>query len=227
MDSPPAPDAPERRRPPWVLIAAGGAVAVLLGALVALGLGRGGDSDEPPPAAEGGLKIEMSRTEIDRLDPARPLRCFVGAQFVGDLPLADCAARNGVAAQALDVGLDASGALTAAVTPPPTVPVVEPDATPTPVVEPATPMPPGPVGSPVGQCLRSVGAEWRNLGDSLTLDTCVQILFAGRCVQPGEALYGRWDGQPVRLVPGRVEIASDGVAFRQLVEQDPRSCMIP
>src|SRR5206468_8925951 len=42
------------------------------------------------------------------------LRCFVNGQFVGELPLAVCAQRNGVATGSLDVGLDPSGALAAA-----------------------------------------------------------------------------------------------------------------
>jgi hypothetical protein len=37
----------------------------------------------------------------------------VGGQFVGELPLADCAKRNGVATGGLDVGLDPAGALAA------------------------------------------------------------------------------------------------------------------
>jgi hypothetical protein len=64
------------------------------------------------------------------------------------------------------------------------------------------------------------------LGDGLARDTCVQLLFTGRCEPPGSASYGRWNGQTVRLVTGRVEIAPDGANFRTLVEQDA-SCMLP
>jgi hypothetical protein len=54
----------------------------------------------------------------------------------------------------------------------------------------------------------------------------VQLLFTGRCESPGSASYGRWNGQTVRLVTGRVEIAPDGATFRTLVEQDA-SCILP
>ncbi|MGH6955099.1 MAG: hypothetical protein ACREEW_00365, partial [Caulobacteraceae bacterium] len=77
----------------------------------------------PPPASQGGLVVVSGRDDDAKLDPKRPLRCFVAGQFVGELPLADCARRNGVATGALDVGLDQAGALaatnglTAAITP--------------------------------------------------------------------------------------------------------------
>ena len=77
-----------------------------------------------------------------------------------------------------------------------------------------------------GQCLRNAGGEWRNLGEGLALDTCVQVLFSGRCVGPGDALYGRWNGQSVRLVQGGVEM-SDGAGYRPLVSQDPQTCLLP
>ena len=70
-------------------------------------------SSAPPPAAEGGLVVQAGRDDDLKLDPKRPLRCFVGGQFVGELPLEVCAQRNGVATGALDVGLDQSGALAA------------------------------------------------------------------------------------------------------------------
>src|SRR6185437_52804 len=68
---------------------------------------------EPPPASQGGLTVVSGRDDDTKLDPKRPLRCFVGGQFVGELPLAVCAQRNGVATGALDVGLDQAGALAA------------------------------------------------------------------------------------------------------------------
>ena len=58
--------------------------------------------------------VVSGRDDDAKLDPKRPLRCFVGGQFVGELPLAVCAQRNGVATGALDVGLDQAGALAAA-----------------------------------------------------------------------------------------------------------------
>ena len=68
---------------------------------------------QPPPASQGGLTVVSGRDDDVKLDPKRPLRCFVGGQFVGELPLAVCAQRNGVATGALDVGLDQAGALAA------------------------------------------------------------------------------------------------------------------
>ena len=70
--------------------------------------------DEAPPASQGGLVVQTGRDDDIKLDPKRPLRCFVNGQFVGELPLSDCAQKNGVATGALDVGLDQSGALAAA-----------------------------------------------------------------------------------------------------------------
>ncbi|HZK99662.1 MAG TPA: hypothetical protein VFC47_07155, partial [Caulobacteraceae bacterium] len=91
----------------------GGAVAVIAGGTVALiGLRHAPDA-QAPPASQGGLVVQTGRDDDARLDPKRPLRCFVGGQFVGELPLGDCARRNGVATGALDVGLDPSGALAA------------------------------------------------------------------------------------------------------------------
>ena len=58
--------------------------------------------------------IVSGRADDAKLHPKRPLRCFVDGQFVGELPLAVCAQRNGVATGSLDVGLDPAGALAAA-----------------------------------------------------------------------------------------------------------------
>jgi hypothetical protein len=220
-----------RSRAPVVVAAAGGLMAAGIGAAVALGVFRQDPADDtPPPAVEGGLKVELEGArDGDRIDPARPLRCFVEGRFVGELIVADCAKRNGVAAQALDVGLDEQGELAAVVgVPEPAMDVFGADAPvpePDPVAQAYVP-PPTPTSGPVGECMRHAGGEWRNLGDALQLDTCVQVLFAGRCEEPGSASYGRWKGQTLRLVTGRVEIAPDGANFSTLAEQDA-SCMLP
>jgi hypothetical protein len=234
MDQSPTPDAsaeaPRRDRRP-LIIGVGALVAVGLGALVAFGIFRSDPEDEtPPPAAEGGLQIELGQTQGgETIDPARPLRCFVDGRFVGELTVARCAERNGVAAQGLDVGIDETGALAAVVAGPAApeapdtaldVPLPVPVDTPPPVIGTAP-------GIPTGECLRDVSGEWRNLGDALARDTCVQVLFAGRCLQPGDAVYGRWGAQTLRLVAGRVEYSTDGVTFRTLVQQDPQTCMLP
>ena len=69
---------------------------------------------EEPPASRAGLIVETGRADDTKLDPARPLRCFVGGAFVGEITLAECAKKNGVATGALDVGVDETGALAAA-----------------------------------------------------------------------------------------------------------------
>src|SRR3978361_1153058 len=90
-----------------VLALIGMAVALIVGLAVAFVLVRKPNaSSEAPPASQGGLVVQTGRDDDIRLDPMRPLRCFVGGQFVGELPLNACAKRNGVATDSLDVGLD-------------------------------------------------------------------------------------------------------------------------
>jgi hypothetical protein len=60
----------------------------------------------------------------------------------------------------------------------------------------------------------------------MTLSACVQTLFAGRCERPGDASYGRWGQETIRLVPGKVEISGDNRTFHTLVEQGP-GCSLP
>jgi hypothetical protein len=205
-----------------LLVIAGAAVALIAGLLIAMSLSAGqkGEPSSRPPASEGGLVIESSGSD-DKLDPARPLRCFVAGQFVGELTLAECAQRNGVATGALDVGLDETGALAAAeqagtvLTPlPPVVDVPElPDAPAVGAAPAAIPV------SQAGACWRYSSGQWRKLPNDLPLNACVQALFAGRCERPGGATYGRWMQQTLRLVPGQVEISADDQSFRTLAPQ--------
>src|SRR5579863_7500004 len=96
------------------ILAAGAALALVAGlALAWVFMSRSHAPTQPPPASQGGLTVVSGREDDAKLDPKRPLRCFVGGQFVGELPLAVCAQRNGVATGALDVGLDQAGALAA------------------------------------------------------------------------------------------------------------------
>jgi hypothetical protein len=207
------------------LVIVGAALALLAGVVIAWMLLRSGETpSEPPPASQAGLVIE-SGPDDGRLDPAGPLRCFVAGQFVGELSLAECAQRNGVATDALDVGIDETGALAAAdqagmvLTPLPP----EQGSEPPPEEEPAA-APLEPIG-PVAGCLRHAGGQWRRLVDT-DLNGCVQALFAGRCERPGQATYGRFGQQTLRLVTGRVEISSDNQSFRTLVTQAP-NCSVP
>ena len=224
METPPE---PKSRRP--ILIGAAAALAAgLVSAVLLLVLGRPGEG--PPPASEGGLVVETGPRGEARLAPGARLRCYVAGQLVGDLPLEDCARRNGVASGALDVGVDSSGALgagagAAVLTPLP------PAEAPAPVevirpAEPAAPTAPKPSSAPLSSCWRYAGTEWRRLPGEMSQSTCVQALFAGRCERPGEASYGRWGGQTLRLVPGRVEVSSDNRNFRSLMDQGP-NCGFP
>jgi hypothetical protein len=185
----------------------------------------------PPPAAQGGLTVDVA--DAPELNTTRELRCYVDGQFVGMATLVYCARRNGLATDALDVGVDETGALVAAPTasfaPPPTAPgdLAQLGA------EPAQPDPMEPAqvpsqtqAAPGAQCLRHTGADWRAVSSNMSLNACVQALYSGTCVRPGDALYGRWGNTTLRLVPRRVEQSPDNNRFRTLVEQD-RSCQFP
>ena len=214
-----------------VLLAGGASAALLAGVLIAVFI-MGKDRPPPPePAPKGALQVELG--EQPRISPNQQLRCFVGGQFIGTATLADCAKKNGVAAQSLDVGLDESGALAAGgeslkplptVAPPVQVAVTPPP--PAPVIQGAPVLTPTPAGAPVGECLRYGAEGWRPAGGATSLSACVKELFEGRCQRPGEALYGRWSGQTLRLVPGRVETSPDNRTFHSLVDQN-RDCSIP
>lgn len=214
-----------------VLIAGGGvAVVAAVAAAMVFSGGRGNAPVEAPPASKGGLTIDLA--EAPTLEPARELRCFVNGQFVGMATLADCARRNGVATSALDVGLDATGALaaapTAAFAPPPELPASPPIEVAPPADRGAEPTESAPAPSPASAtaCLRHTGSEWRAVSNGMSLNACVQALYAGTCVRPGEALYGRWGDVTLRLVPRRVEQSGDNTRFRTLAQQD-RSCQFP
>ena len=206
---------------PRMRLAIGGAVAALAaGSLAAFALVRGHRGESaPPPASQGGLVIDPSGANLGKIDAAKPLRCFVGGRFVGQLTLTACAQRNGVATDALDVGVDASGALAAGQGG--SLPVVSlgdaaaPPAAPQPATPEAAP------AAPVGDCWRYADKQWRKLPSQTTLGGCAQTLFAGRCEQPGGASYGRWAQQTLRLVPGRIEISADNRSFHTLSDQGP------
>lgn len=99
-----------------IILGGGAALALVAGLGIAVALMSGHDKKpaEDPPASRAGLIVETGRADDTKLDPARPLRCFVGGAFVGEITLAECAKKNGVATGALDVGVDETGALAAA-----------------------------------------------------------------------------------------------------------------
>ncbi len=202
-----------------VLALGGTALALTAGLVVAVVLVRSEKAPSaPPPASQGGLIVQTGRDDDLKLDPVRPLRCFVGGQFVGELPLSVCAKRNGVATGALDVGLDQSGALAASGGTPGTLTPLAPS----PVGAAASPAlvsaPTGP-GEPSSACWRYANGGWTPLTGDFSVNACAQTLFSGQCVRAGGAIYGRWGERTLRLVPGRIEISSDNRNFRTLVEQ--------
>jgi hypothetical protein len=219
-----------------VIAIGGGALALVAGLLIAWAiLARSHKSTEAPPASQGGLIVVSGRDDDAKLDPKRPLRCFVGGQFVGELPLAVCAKRNGVATGALDVGLDQSGALAAATNgtgaeitplpsqqPPQSLPVTEQgppgDGATNAARSPQTATP-APAGTEA--CWRFAGAGWRQLPTPLTLNQCVGALYAGRCPGPDDVYYGRWGEETLRLIAGRVEISSNNRDFASLIDPWP------
>jgi hypothetical protein len=70
-------------------------------------------------------------------------------------------------------------------------------------------------------------SDWRKLPAEISLNACVQALFAGKCEKPGEAVYGRWGDQTIRLVPRHVEISGDNRTFRPLAEQNAACVIAP
>lgn len=212
-----------------IFIAIGAGLAVVAAVVIALIFSGGRDRDPaPPPAAQGGLTVDVA--DAPELNTTRELRCYVDGQFAGMATLADCARRNGLATDALDVGVDETGALVAL----PAAPVIEPPvemAAAEPQTDPGLPEPrqteqPAVEAAAGAQCLRHTGSDWRALSSNMSLNACVQALYSGTCVRPGDAQYGRWGNTTLRLVPRRVEQSSDNNRFRTLVEQD-RSCQFP
>ncbi len=57
------------------------------------------------------------------------------------------------------------------------------------------------------------------MADSLSLNACIRAMFAGKCVRPGQADYGRWGDTTLRHVPAGVEQSSDNRRFHVVLEQ--------
>jgi hypothetical protein len=217
------------------------AVLALGAALMMSGCHRAKSPDATPNGPL--LKVEMGAST--KLDPESALRCFVHGQFVGMQTPAQCAEKNGVPAGALDVGLDQSGSLAAGAGDAHLAPIAntvedkapaDADAgdSPSPPTLPlATPAPSAslPTGLPsdgaTGDCLRYIRGAWQPAGAGVPLGVCVRTLFAGRCVGPGQTLYGRWGRETVRLMPGRVEMSDNNRDFHALVSQSASDCSLP
>ena len=214
-----------------VQIAVGALAAVLLAVLLGIFVTRQGGAKKGEDAGpRAGLTVDASREE-PKVSQTKPLRCFVGGQYVGDMPIAACAQRNGVAAQALDVGLDpqtgqvAGGATALQPLPAPTS-AAAPAPTP-PAAEVSIASAGSPGGSGAAQCLRYSGGEWRGAGSVGSIGQCIRVLFDGQCVRAGDALYGRYGALTLRLVPGRVEVSPDNRSFRPMQAQDEDCTLQP
>ncbi len=223
-DSPETGRRPFWKRPVVIVGGVGSALAAGLG-LAALLSGHDRGASEPPPASQGGLVVQTGRDDDIKLDERRPLRCFVDGKLVGELPLSDCARRNGVASGALDVGLDPTGALAAAhgadspVTPLPPDGAADADAAPASAG--ATQVAAMAAASRVAGCWRYAEGEWRRLPEDLGLSACLQALYADRCEPAPASAYGRWADRTLRLVEGRLEISADNRNFRRLSDHAP------
>lgn len=192
---------------------------------------------EPTPVGTQ-LKVEMGKST--KLDPDAALRCFVNGQFVGMQTPQECAQKNGVAPGALDVGLDQSGALAAggagAHLQSLAKAQADSDTSDDNMVDdvdvekdqPSDDAPaPRRVDALLGNCLKYGRSGWVGAGEGVGLNVCARILFDRQCVPPGQAIYGRWGGQTLRVVPGRVEMSDNNRDFHPLLSQNPQDCSLP
>lgn len=221
-----------------VVVLGGMGLALIAGLMIAaLMASRGAAPNEPPPASQGGLVVQTGRDDDIKLDPKRPLRCFVNGQFVGELPLSDCARKNGVATGALDVGLDPSGALAAAngggthltplsvVTDPPAASASAPADMG--FSGPADDQKAAPAARTTAVCWRYVENQWSRVAGEIELAACVRAVFAGRCTPSGAVQYGRWGERGLRLSSGRIELTSEDGDYRPLTTQTADCAIAP
>ena len=219
-----------------ILIAVGASLGLVAAVVLAVTVLARPDDEDSPSGGSGELTVQTGLIGDPKLDPGHPLKCFVNGQAVGLLLLPDCARRNGVAPGALDVGLDAQGALgasnglTSVLTPLPPLDedpsltgaaggnFSEPSAGPDIIAE----APAQPTAAPVsvGRCWRYGDGGWSRLPEEAPLTACVRSLFDGECEPPGGVAYGRWRGRTLRLVAGRVEISADNRVFHLVAPQD-------
>ncbi len=219
----------------WRVLAVVAAV-IAVGGLVGILALRAQAGDPRDRAAEppGGLVVQTSRDDDIKLDPKRPLRCFVGGLFVGEMPVSACAMRNGVGVGALDVGVDSSGALSGAKglsagitplppAPPPPAATAEARESGHSVNQAADDSSGAATvaAAPIQTCWRYSEAAWTPLPEPMTRTACLQSLYDGTCLSPGAASYGRWGDRTLRLTAGRIEVSADNRVFRTLAQQGP------
>jgi hypothetical protein len=150
-----------------IITAVGAALALMAAAVIGLYVFR----DRAPKSAPAASGLQIVQGAADsRTAATKPLRCFVNGQFVGMATVADCAQKNGVAAQALDVGLDpATGAVEGAgnsLAPPVQAPA---PTTPAPTADAQADAAPTPAPPAVAECLRYGPEGWRGAGSDLSL----------------------------------------------------------
>src|SRR5579871_803729 len=168
-------------------ITTGGAVLVVLAALAAafLVMNLTPRSNGAPPASTGGLIVTASSLQPSALDPAHPLRCFVGSQLIGEMTVADCVQRGGVATENPDPQVQAPPPPSAAPQP---VDVVSDQPAPLQQLAADSAAPPD---AGLADCRVSVGGDWRMLGAGMSLQGCAKLLFDGQCLRGPGAAYGR------------------------------------
>ncbi|MEI9890193.1 MAG: hypothetical protein WDN45_05805 [Caulobacteraceae bacterium] len=215
-----------------VILGGGGVIALLLGlGVAAVFASKAPKSSGPPPASQGGLVVEQGKD--DSAPRSRPSAALLRRRQDGrrDDP--------GRLRQAQRRGHPGAGPRgrrhrgpgrrqrrrSGAADPDPRRGPAGPRRRSAPGPAGVAPVASGP-GAPTAPCWKRE-ADWRRLPTDLTLNACVQALYAGRCVKTGEALYGRWGEETLRLVPRRVEASSDNRTFRPLADQgrqllDPR-----
>jgi hypothetical protein len=215
-------------------VCSGLCLGLALGVTFGLGACHRAQPSAPPSGAQ--LKVEMGKAT--KLDPDAALRCFVNGQFVGMQTPQECAQKNGVAPGALDVGLDQSGALAAGAsgTHLQALSNAVDDAGDDNAVDdadaekdqPSDDAPaPRPADPRLGNCLKYGRSGWAGAGQGVGLNVCARILFDRQCVSQGQAIYGRWGSQTLRLVPGRVEMSDNNRDFHPLLTQNPQDCSLP
>jgi len=209
----------------WVALGGGVAVAAVAVAAGLVILLHGPKPAAPPPASTGGLVVTQAADQA-KLDPQRPLRCFVNGQLVGEATLADCAKRNGVATEALDVGVDQTGQLAAANQGAEATTPLAPLSGAVVVAQSAAQPDASDLNGGTGDCLRYAAAAWREAGSGMSLPGCVKLLFGGHCARVGAVVYGRWMGETLRQAPGEIDISSDNKDFHELVQQAPPDCTV-
>jgi hypothetical protein len=202
----------------------GGAAAFVVAIAIVVGIFalRAGDDELPAEAAGPGLVVQTSGQAAKALDPAEPLKCYVDGKLVGEMKVADCAAKNGVATGPLEVGVqNTADAMPANVAAAP----IDPPPAPPPEIAGQDKVAAG-VDASGKPCWSHEGGAWSRAPGGMDLDACVEFLFAGQCLRSGGVVYGLWGDRTLRLTGSRVEMGGSGGLFHALPNQ-PALCGAP